>query len=125
MALAGAMIVFSGLIILSLAIAQLHKLLNLLEKKDVRAGVLPEPDDAIPAEIVKPGGPLTDLAALAETYRPLTAELDETFALADLYEQALRNDLPHPHLSIKTLREGRFLVAQGDGLFAWHPAENV
>lgn len=125
MALAGAMIVFSGLIVLSLAIAQLHKLLELFEKKGDQAGALPVCSDELPAKIVKPGELLTDLAALAETYRPLTAELDETFQLADLYEQALRNDLPHPHLSIKALRDGRFLVAQGDGLFTWHPGEKV
>ena len=117
MALAGALIVFSGLIVLSFAISQLHKLLKLFDKKRDAAAVPAQPAPEAPAPVAV--DLLTDPVALAESYQPLVDELGETFQLADLYALAARDDLPHPHLSIKALRDAHRLVAQGEGLFTW------
>jgi len=120
MALVGAIIVFSGLFVLTLAISQLHKILTLFDKKGVSPGDQPSVTEA-PAVVKETSlDVLTDIATLAEAFAPLAAALGETFQLVDLYTLALRDDLPHPHLSIKTLREAEFLLSQGEGLFAWH-----
>ena len=122
MALAGALIVFSGLIVLSFAIAQLHKLLSLLDKKRDKASAPP------PAPVQKTP-PIIDLlsdpVALAESYQPLADELGETFRLADLYTLAMREKMPHPHLSIKALRETQCLSPQGEGVFKWQAADRA
>jgi hypothetical protein len=117
MALAGALIVFSGLIVLSFTIAQLHKIIKLLEKKKKSAGVpvtQPPPEAAGSATEL-----LIDQAALTKAYQPLVNKLEETFELADLYALAASANLPHPHLSIKALRQAHVLIFQGEGLFKW------
>ena len=116
MALAGALIVFSGLIVLSFAIAQLHKLLNLLDKRREGAPLPPPTPVEQASETIDV---LSDPVALAESYQPLAEELGETFQLADLYALAMRDDLPHPHLSIKALRDVQCLASQGEGVFKW------
>jgi hypothetical protein len=121
MAFAGAMIVFSGLLILVLAISQLHKLLNLFEKNKAAA---PGDLTATPAEIETVPVPFGDLTVLFDQYGPLAAELGETFQLSDLFEMAQAKGLPHIHYSIKTLREGLYLLPQGDGNFRWRSAGN-
>jgi hypothetical protein len=116
MAFAGALIVFSGLVVLALAIAQLHKLLNLIEKKASGAA---DDLDAIIAETEAAAGPFGDVSVLSGVYGSLASELGETFQLSELFALAQAKDLPHPHFSIKTLREGLYLMPQGDGVFKW------
>ncbi len=111
MALVGASIVISGLTILSLIISQLHKVVGLLEKR-------PEdiPDSSNSPEVEEDFYP-TNIDATANLYRPLTEELGEQFNLADLYSLANKYHLPHPHLSIRCLRDAGKLEALGDGVF--------
>jgi hypothetical protein len=116
MAFAGALIVFSGLVVLALAIAQLHKLLNLIEKKTSGAA---DDLDATIAETEAAAGPFGDVSVLSGVYGSLASELGETFQLSELFALAQAKDLPHPHFSIKTLREGLYLMPQGDGVFKW------
>ena len=40
--------------------------------------------------------------------------------LKDLYQRATQFDLPHPHITIKCLREAGILSPQGDGMFRWN-----
>jgi hypothetical protein len=124
MALVGAAIVFSGLIVLSFTIAQLHKVLILFDKKQKPVGSQPSVA-AAPPEASGSVDVLMDMATLTVAYDALANELGESFLLAELYALALRDDLPHPHLSIRTLREARVLLPQGDGLFAWHDSRNA
>ncbi len=124
MALVGATIVFSGLIVLTLAIAQLHKVLKLLSKKSVSPVVPPSVPEKPPEDAGSVDG-LTDMATLSEAYDALANELGETFQLADLYALALRDDLPHPHLSIRALREAQLLLSQGEGFFSWQASSNA
>ena len=59
MALAGALIVFSGLIVLSFAISHLHKLLKIFEKQKVSAVVGPPPPAGVEKEIQVHPPPVT------------------------------------------------------------------
>jgi len=128
MAIAGALIVFAGLVVLSAAISQLHKILMLLEKKDSDSKSnqkFPE-DDEPEDQKDKPVSPLpkefpTDLDEIACLYKPLIDEIGETFYLSDLYEIARKNDFPHPHITFTAFRESEILVPCGDGVFSWNP----
>ena len=124
MAFVGATIVFTGLVVLSFVISQLHKILNLWDNRDQW---LAKPKDrAKPAEAAVPSGPayrerrLPTVDELVSIYRPLVEQLTEPFDLVQLYEKSNQMDLPHPNLSINRLREADILVAQGDGTFTWN-----
>ncbi len=123
MALAGACIVFSGLSILALVISQLRKVVDLLEKKP-EAKPKEIADQAVKAprkpEIkAAPEQPALDFAGAEGIYKPLTEGLGSPFQLVGLYAAAKDKGLPHPHLSIKHLRESGILTPIGDGSFDW------
>ena len=117
MAFTGAILVLSGLSILALIISQLHKIIGFFEKQA----------KGLPVEEIKPAPVshadlLNDLEATVTLYQSLTAGLGERFDLAQLYRLAHKDQLPHPHLSLRTLRENGFLIASGDGTFSWKNA---
>jgi hypothetical protein len=125
MALAGALIVFSGLVVLSFVISQLHKVLMFFEKKSV--GVQPyaevpivEPSEDRPGFLLPEPFP-TDLNEIVQLFTPLVETLGESFYLSDLYEMLRKNDFPHPHLTLTALRESKILISDGDGIFTWNP----
>ena len=117
MALAGASIVLSGLAVLSFIISQLHKLVNLMEKKESPAPV----ETKFPATPVqsepKPAHCPANISETALTYQSLTTELGPNFQLIDLYNLAKKYNFPHPHLDIRCLREAGLLIPLGDGEF--------
>ncbi len=123
MALTGACIVFCGLSVLALVISQLRKVVEMLEKKPE---AIPK-NDAKPALKVKkkpeikaaPEPPSLDFAGAEGIYKPLTEDLGSPFELVGLYAAAKDKGLPHPHLSIKHLRESGLLTPTGDGAFHW------
>jgi len=129
MALAGALIVFSGLVILSFVISQLHKILTFFEKKPVDIQQDPGEPDVEPPED-KPGFLLPkpfpeDINEIVRLYKPLVEALGETFYLSELYEMSRKNDFPHPHITLTALRESKILVSDGNGVFTWNsPTEN-
>jgi len=118
MALTGAILVLLGLSLLSLIISQLHKILGFFENQP----------KSLPVEEIKPtqqashADLLNDLEATVTLYQSLTAGLGERFDLAQLYRLAHKDQLPHPHLTLRTLRENGFLIASGDGTFSWKNA---
>ena len=124
MAAIGASIVFVGLVVLSFAIAQIHKILGFWEERNARraktkilvpaADAEQKPEKPAPKEHHMP-----ELEELVSTYKPLVEQLDEPFELTGLFKIAKENDLPHPHLSINRLREANILVAQEGGKFIW------
>jgi hypothetical protein len=63
---------------------------------------------------------LPTVSELCSIYRPLVEQLQEPFLLTQLFEKSKEMDLPHPHLSIKSLQEADVLVARGDGTFTWN-----
>ena len=118
MAVVGATTVFLGLAVLSLVISQIHKILELWENRKKK--------QAAPVEAIKDTGPafqeqrLPTVSELSSIYRPLVEQLQQPFELTQLFEKTKEMNLPHAHLSIKSLREANILVARGDGTFTWN-----
>jgi len=124
MAVVGASTVFLGLVVLSFVISQIHKLLEFWENrgKKLNGNQKQTPLDHLP-EPVPPadmGKYLPTPSELTSIYRPLVEQLKEPFQLIQLFEKTHEMNLPHPHLSIKSLQEADILVAQGDGTFIWN-----
>ena len=119
----GAAIVMTGLVILSAAISQIHKLVAFWERRQARpasaasGGPAKEVADSASAEGLH--CPL-DFTATLKIYRPLTESLGAPFQLKDLYQRAVEYDLPHPHITIRCLREDGHLVSLGEGFFNWN-----
>ena len=118
----GAAIVMTGLVILSMAISQIHKLVAIWERR--QAGSTTESGLSTPTGMDIPPSvgaqcPL-DLNATLKLYRPLTESLGAPFQLKDLYQRAVEYDLPHPHITIRCLREDGHLLALGEGFFNWN-----
>lgn len=121
-ALVGAATVMTGLVILSLAISQIHKLVDFWERRTkdtppsdtgVAAGA---PDDAVNTPQRCPA----DINETAAIYQPLVDQLGPTFELKALYQRAAQYDFPHPHITIRCLREAGILQSEGQGLFRWN-----
>ena len=124
MAAVGATIVFLGLVVLSFVISQIHKILELWEKRGESEE--PKKDLSPPSEPPKPKSPVSKVPQLPTVndlisiYRPLVEQLKEPFELTQLFEISNKMDLAHPHLSIKQLWDANVLIAQGDGTFTWN-----
>jgi hypothetical protein len=118
----GALIVMTGLVILSVAISQIHKLVAFWERRQAgpssESGVLATHEMDIPSSIGAQC-PL-DFTETLKLYRPLTESLGAPFQLKDLYQRAVEYDLPHPHITIRCLREDGHLVSLGEGFFNWN-----
>jgi len=125
MALAGALIVFSGLVILSSAISQLHRVLSFFENlfnrgKARKAGLSSKEviDHTATASSEKEKFP-DNLDSVVERFKAVSEPLGQAFPLVELYRLAREIDDPHPHLTITHLRQHQFLIPQGDGIFSW------
>lgn len=115
-AVTGAGIVFTGLATLSFAISQLHKLVGLLDRPPkVTVEVIEEEKIAI----WEPPDCPNDIEVAIRLYQPLIEELPPEFELAELYVLAKKYHLPHPHLSIRCLRDGGRLVSVEEGIFRY------
>ena len=123
MAVVGASIVFTGLVALTVVISQIHKLLELWDEREKylqrfkRQSPIQEEEKAEAPDHREHHAPSLD--ELTATYGPLVEQLEEPFELSQLFEIAKNKDLPHPHLSIKQLREAEILIANEDGTFTW------
>lgn len=122
MAVLGAGIVMTGLVILSLAISQIHKLVDIWEHRNQKKAATPE---VMSAPTVESPAPLDvdlcpiNLDELVALYQPLTDPLGSPFELKELYRVAGESDLPHPHITIRCFREAGLLKMEGEGLFIW------
>lgn len=127
MAAAGATIVFAGLVVLSLAIAQLPRVLLLLEKRNAVSGASHHLSGANEDEgqaLAMPEYFPTDILEVVRFYRPLTEEIGPVFELSALYALSHSKGFPHPHLSISALRQANLLIPKGDGRFVWNTPLN-
>ncbi len=124
-ALLGISIVMTGLIVLSIAISQIHKLVEFWENRSKKAKPEAEPTSGMTDKTVDgltlnvPNQCPADLSQTAALYKPIVDRIGAPFDLKDLYQQATQFDLPHPHITIKCLREAGILTPLGDGLFSW------
>ena len=118
-ALAGILIVMTGLSALSFAISQLHKVAALIEGRKKK----PEPKETVlvpEAESVSEP-PAHDLEKTISAYQGLSQRLGESFQLEELFRLCQEQGFIHPYLSIKALREAGVLKSLGDGTFTWQP----
>jgi hypothetical protein len=118
MAIVGAMIVFTGLVVLSLAISQLKKLITMVENRQKPTDKSGMPDEKSEKDNIQlPERWPEDIHEAADLYEPLFNKLGDAFPLAELYRLSEEHNYPHPHLTIKRLREARMLIPAGDGIF--------
>ena len=123
MAAVGAIIVFSGLVVLSFVISQLNKILSFWEnlisnfKKNHQAKQTDELQDE--DNYVVPHRIPSDIKEAARYYSHLIEDLDQPFELTRLYEISQQKGFPHPHITISNFRQANILVPAGDGLFTW------
>ena len=120
MAVAGGLIVMTGLAVLSAVISQLHKMVGIIQKTPKKT-VGDEPAEE-PTRQPTPFIPDTCPANIDEAagqYQPLVDQLGDAFQLSELYELAHEFSFPHPHLTIRCLREKGILSPKGEGFFEW------
>jgi len=115
-AVVGAGIVFTGLVVLSVAISQLHKLLLFWDKRNEFFKLNGQKEEE-KSDIASPEHFPGDINEVAEIYRPVFAKLEDSFQLADLYAIAQKYNFPHPHLTIKEFRQAEIMLPVGDGYF--------
>lgn len=109
MAVAGVIIVFCGLVVLSSTIAQLHKILRLLNGGATGTEGAPA-SDAIMKQ---------NLAESARQFRLISDRVGESFSLPKLIELAELSGLPRPHSTINDLLRAGLIVPDGKGYFFW------
>ncbi len=125
----GILVVFLSLIILSIIISQLHRILAVWDKKEdlLPGGMTVDRsqirgnekaassgrEETVPHPHVCPG----DINEIAAIWAPLAEKIDDPFLLADLYKLAVKNDFPHPHMTIQRLWQENILVPAGDRMF--------
>ncbi|MBW1983842.1 MAG: OadG family protein [Deltaproteobacteria bacterium] len=124
MAIVGVSIVFMGLVVLSFAISQIHRLLIFWEDRDIYLQRIKNFKNRIlnknQMDLTKGECLLDDIKKTAQSYVPLIDQLDKSFQLVDLYNLAQQNDLPHPHLTITKFRNEKLIIPEGAGSFTWN-----
>lgn len=124
MAYTGAIIVFSGLVVLSFVVSQLNRILGWWENfiSKFNRNHPPEQTDEMQDEdtSVIPHRFPEDINEAARYYSHLIEDLDQPFQLTRLYEVSQQKGFPHPHITISNFRQARILVPAGDGLFTWN-----
>ena len=119
MAMVGAMIVISGLALLSFIISRLHRIIDWMDKPKGNNGREDSRCDTDRA-LVFPETMPSSHREVAGLYQPLTASLGQNFDLVSLYRICAEHRIPHPHLTIRTLRDAGLMVPVADGLFSWN-----
>ena len=87
-----------------------------------RKNSLPSPEQPASAPQAVPENDFSVEGArrIAAVYKDCALQLGASFQLPDLYRVSREKGLPHPHLTIKTLRETGLLVADNEGRFQWN-----
>jgi len=119
----GAVIVICGLATLSIVISFLPKLVSLFEKEKVSSGVESQNTTFKKTETknieISNIDILQNISKTAISYTIFIEPLGESFKLSDLYQTFKKNDLPHPHLTIRSFREAGFILPVSNGQFTW------
>jgi len=118
MAITGAIIVMTGLTVLSAIISQLHRIVDFLENRGNKKTPAAE-EPAFVTGIQPAPATLSDMGPSVERFSLMTTDTGDSFDLATLHQIFIQNDDPHPHLTIRSLREQGYLVAAEEGRFSW------
>ena len=112
----GITIVFTGLVMLSMAISQIHKLIELWENRNelsLRQKKAPEPVKT--RTFLTPGE-----RESARQFKLLAEILNDHFSLPKLLNLAQISGIDHPHATLARLLESDIVVADGDGYHIWN-----
>jgi hypothetical protein len=120
MAITGAIIVMTGLTVLSTIISQLHRIIGFLENRKSEKTQTQTPQEQPPAMETQPvTTALADLDSCVDRFFLMTTDAGDSFDLITLHQIFIQNDDPHPHLTIRSLREQGYLISAGEGRFTW------
>ena len=121
----GVTVVFTGLVLLSLIISQLHKVLALWEdpsklkqffSRKKPEPVSPEEEAAIAARAVLTG----NQKEVIGQYALLVRTLEDHFSLTRLLHLAQISGLKDPYQHLNILFKTRIILPDGDGFFTWN-----
>lgn len=118
-ALVGVSIVFSGLVILSIVISQLHKVLSLWENRAAILQAMKERKKAVspasaPQRIESPS-----LAEAKRQYKMIVDRMGEPFALPKLLRSAEKSGLHRPHATLNDLLKAGIVHPDETGYYTW------
>lgn len=129
MAAVGISIVFSGLILLSFVISQLHRILDLFErwhpsarKNKNRKQEKPLPENQLklpPTDTADAANGIKNLEEIIRNYKMITHRLGEPFSLPKLLNLAEKHGLAKPYSTVNMLIMSEIIVADGNGFFIW------
>ncbi len=121
----GITIVFSGLVMLSLVISQLHKVLALWEDPSKIKALFaatkkegPVPEDSLP-KIPDPDHLTDSQQETAKQFALLARTMDDHFSLPRLLHLAQISGLHSPCSNLNTLLKAKIIIPDGSGFFVW------
>ena len=124
MAALGITIDITCLAVLAMIISRVPNLVALSEKIGgiLRKDRLPIVEQPATAPQAVPEYDFSEEGArkVGAVYKDCAKALGASFQLSELYRISREKGLPHPHLTIKTLREANLIAAEGDGRFKWN-----
>ena len=118
----GVCIVFSGLILLSFALSQLHKLLNLWDNRSSIGEQLKArwKKEAPSEEPVATQPKLSsDLMESKLHFQMLVERIGDPFALPRLLRLAKKSGLLRPHANLNELLQAGIILPDKDGYYTW------
>jgi hypothetical protein len=113
----GLVIVFTGLILLSIAIGQIHRVLALWDNRNKprtpkkKDPVTPPP---APVRLSEPQ------KTAARQFRTLAGTLESPFSLPKLLTLAEISGVDRPHANLGTLLENDIIIPDSNGYFSWN-----
>lgn len=117
----GITIVFTGLMLLSIAISQIHKLLDLWERRDQLDLFGKKKKSLSETEPQKPPVVLTPVQKeSARQFRLLAGTLDDPFSLPRLLKMAEVSGVALPHTTLARLLKADIIIADGNGFHTWN-----
>ena len=118
----GITIVFTGLVLLSLVISQLHKAVGFFDNPGkLKALFSGSKKESAPS--VEPVLEMTfEQKDIARQYSLLVRTMDDHFSLPRLLHLAQVSGIKHPHANLNLLLKSRIILPDGEGYFTWDSA---
>ncbi len=121
----GISIVFTGLIVLSAVISQLHKLLTVWNNRGEVLSALKSrwntsPPSVAPAATVTAPPPIA-LDEASRQMKLIVNRIGEPFSLPKILSAAEKRGLYRPHATINALLQAGTITPDGTGYYTWNP----
>ncbi len=118
----GISIVFTGLVVLSFVISQLHKVLALYENPS-RIKQFFKTKNQKPSAGTEPVEPVElddNQKEVSKQFSLLVRTMEDHFSLSRLLHLAKISDIKHPHENLNMLFKIKIIIPDGNGLFTWN-----